>query len=188
LGWANLIVAFGVWQELCDGLQHGRVRSRVRPIECGRCSCWPQCSSRNGSQSKAGHLECDDPNGFSRSPERPHLHYVVMPSPIGGSPIWLLLCGEQQFRLPVSLAASHDRPRHPCDLVGQDNRSSHLGRAASHQPSEPRTPLRTVLLGIAADTRSHRRYRLPCLVMLPSLSLPPVVCCFGTSPIQHVLT
>src|SRR5688500_14144936 len=29
------------------------------------------------------HLECDDPNGLSRSPERPYLHYVVMPSPIG---------------------------------------------------------------------------------------------------------
>src|ERR1017187_9969774 len=25
---------------------------------------------------------CDDPNGFSRSPERPCLHYVVMSSPI----------------------------------------------------------------------------------------------------------
>lgn len=31
------------------------------------------------------HLKCDDPNGFSRSPERPYLHYVVMPSPIGGT-------------------------------------------------------------------------------------------------------
>ena len=26
--------------------------------------------------------KCDDPSGFSRSPERPYLHYVVMPSPI----------------------------------------------------------------------------------------------------------
>src|SRR6478752_10678535 len=26
---------------------------------------------------------CVDPSGFSRSPERPYLHYVVMPSPIG---------------------------------------------------------------------------------------------------------
>jgi hypothetical protein len=25
------------------------------------------------------HLECDDPSGFSRSPERPYLHYVVCP-------------------------------------------------------------------------------------------------------------
>ena len=29
------------------------------------------------------HLKCADPNGLSRSPERPYLHYVVMPSPIG---------------------------------------------------------------------------------------------------------
>jgi hypothetical protein len=28
------------------------------------------------------HLECIDPNGLSRSSERPYLHYVVMPSPI----------------------------------------------------------------------------------------------------------
>jgi hypothetical protein len=26
---------------------------------------------------------CVDPSGFSRSPERPYLHYVVMPSSIG---------------------------------------------------------------------------------------------------------
>jgi hypothetical protein len=26
---------------------------------------------------------CVDPSGFCRSPERPYLHYVVMPSPIG---------------------------------------------------------------------------------------------------------
>ena len=33
---------------------------------------------------KMAHLErCVDPNGLSRSPERPCLHYVVMPSPIG---------------------------------------------------------------------------------------------------------
>src|SRR4249920_2046698 len=37
---------------------------------------------------------------------------------------------------------------------------------------------------MAPTTSNHRKYRLPCLVMLPSLSLPPVVCCFGTSPIQ----
>jgi hypothetical protein len=32
---------------------------------------------------KSAHLKCVDPSGFSRSPERPYLHYVVMPSPIG---------------------------------------------------------------------------------------------------------
>src|SRR5512132_3442566 len=29
-----------------------------------------------------------------------------------------------------------------------------------------------------------RKERSPCLLILPSLSLPPLECCFGTSPIQ----
>src|SRR6266478_6631581 len=40
------------------------------------------------------------------------------------------------------------------------------------------------MTAIAPVTSSHRKYRLPCLVMPPSRSLPPVVCCFGTNPIQ----
>jgi hypothetical protein len=40
------------------------------------------------------------------------------------------------------------------------------------------------MTAIAPTTSSHRKYRLPYLVILPSLSLPPVVCCFGTKPIQ----
>src|SRR5215813_6639010 len=40
------------------------------------------------------------------------------------------------------------------------------------------------MTAMAPLTSNHRKYRLPCFVMLPSLSLPPVVCCFGTSPIQ----
>ena len=40
------------------------------------------------------------------------------------------------------------------------------------------------MTAIAPTTSSHRKYRLPCLVILPSLSLPPVVYCLGTSPIQ----
>ena len=40
------------------------------------------------------------------------------------------------------------------------------------------------MTAIAPATSSHRRYRLPCLVILPSLSLPPVDCCLGTSPIH----
>src|SRR5262245_60122748 len=95
------------------------------------------------------HSKCDDPNGFSRSPERPYLHYVVMPSPIGGAD-----------RSAPTYAASNsvgsrylsprDRPRHPRDLVGQGN-GSHLGRPARHQPPQPRVFLRAVLLRIADD-------------------------------------
>src|SRR6476659_2788979 len=35
----------------------------------------------------------------------------------------------------------------------------------------------------APATNRLRRYRSPCLLILPSLSLPPLECCFGTSPI-----
>src|SRR6187431_3690129 len=36
----------------------------------------------------------------------------------------------------------------------------------------------------APAQNSERRYRSPCFVILPSLSLPPLEFCFGTSPIQ----
>src|SRR6476660_5842611 len=35
------------------------------------------------------------------------------------------------------------------------------------------------MTAIAPTTSSHLKYRLPCLVMRPSLSLPPVLHCFG---------
>ena len=68
------------WQELltrlqdCSGRVSGLFVRRVRPPAL--------ISARIGSQSKTRTLKCADPNGFSRSPERPYLHYVVMPSPI----------------------------------------------------------------------------------------------------------
>jgi hypothetical protein len=40
------------------------------------------------------------------------------------------------------------------------------------------------MTAIAPATSNHHQYRPPCLVMLPSLSLPPVECCIGTNPIQ----
>ena len=36
----------------------------------------------------------------------------------------------------------------------------------------------------APATNRLRESRSPCLLMLPSRSLPPLECCFGTSPIQ----
>ena len=59
----------------------GRVRSRVRACQYGRCGRWPRCSARI-EPPIARTCKCVDPNGFSRSTERPYLHYVVMPSPI----------------------------------------------------------------------------------------------------------
>ena len=67
------------WQELSDiaaalvGCGHvsGLFARPVRPLAL--------MLARIGSQSKARIQRCDDPNGFSRSPVRPCLHYVVSP-------------------------------------------------------------------------------------------------------------
>jgi hypothetical protein len=40
------------------------------------------------------------------------------------------------------------------------------------------------MTAMAPVISSHRKYRLPCFEIPPSLSLPPVECCLGTSPIQ----
>src|SRR5262249_39760672 len=59
----------------------GRVRSCVRPV----CAALRRrgvvlCAGRVPIRSS--HSRCADPSGFSRSPDRPCLHYVVMSSPI----------------------------------------------------------------------------------------------------------
>ena len=72
------------WQELFDvgaalvGCGHvsGLLMRQVRPLALMLCADLVPIVS-------AHFWKCDDPNGFSRSPERPYLHYVVMPSPIG---------------------------------------------------------------------------------------------------------
>jgi hypothetical protein len=61
----------------------GRVRSRVRPVSAAGMAAGPNALRGSGpKQTGALWKWCVDPNGFSRSPERPYLHYVVMPSPI----------------------------------------------------------------------------------------------------------
>ena len=70
------------WQELSDiaaalvGCGHvsGLFVRPVRPLALMLCA--------DRVPSKARIQRCDDPNGFSRSPVRPCLHYVVMSSPI----------------------------------------------------------------------------------------------------------
>ena len=67
------------WQELSDVLQHWSGAVTCPACWCGICGRW-----WIGSQTIARTWKkCVDPSGFSRSPERPYLHYVVMPSPIG---------------------------------------------------------------------------------------------------------
>ena len=53
----------------------GLLMRQVRPLALMLCADLVPIVS-------AHFWKCDDPNGFSRSPERPYLHYVVMPSPI----------------------------------------------------------------------------------------------------------
>jgi len=62
----------------------GRVRSRVRPVDAAGMAAGPNALRGSGPKQKGAlWYRCVDPSGFSRSPERPYLHYVVMPSPIG---------------------------------------------------------------------------------------------------------
>ena len=62
-------------------LQHWSGAVTCPACFCGGCAAGPN-ALRIGSQSKPRTLQCADPSGFSRSPERPFLHYVVMSSPI----------------------------------------------------------------------------------------------------------
>ncbi len=69
------------WQELSDLLHIGQVRSCFRPV-CAAGLAAGHNAMRGASQSLARTSKCDDPNGFSRSPDRPCPHYVIMSSPI----------------------------------------------------------------------------------------------------------
>jgi hypothetical protein len=55
-----------------------------------------------------------------------------------------------------------------------------VGRRAINRPSHGRFSVpyfcASRITAIAPTTNSHRKYQLPCLVMLPSLSLLPVDC------------
>jgi hypothetical protein len=60
------------------------VRSRVRPVSAAGMAGGPNALRGSGpNQNRALWKRCVDPSGLSRSPERPYLHYVAMPSPIG---------------------------------------------------------------------------------------------------------
>ena len=73
------------WQELSDvsaalvgsGHVSGLSMRQVWPLALMLCT--DRVRNKNAHFRK----RCVDPSGFSRSPERPYLHYVVVPSPIG---------------------------------------------------------------------------------------------------------
>ena len=58
------------------------MRSRVRPVDAAGTAAGPNALRGSGPNRKHA-FEYALTSGFSRSPERPYLHYVVMPSPIG---------------------------------------------------------------------------------------------------------
>ena len=62
-----------------------------------------------------------------------------------------------------------------------------VGRRANNAVSQGLCPFRD--LGVANDgecpcDEQAARIAITCFLMLPSLSLPPLECCFGSSPIQ----
>jgi hypothetical protein len=72
------------WQELSDVLQHWSGAVTCPACWCGKVAAGPNALRGSGpKQNRALWKRCVDPSGFSRSTERPYLHYVIMPSPIG---------------------------------------------------------------------------------------------------------
>src|SRR6202035_1590956 len=89
----------------------------------------------------------------------------------------------------VTLALGHHRPGHPRNLVGKGD-GGNLGRAPPQQRREPGPMPGAMDLGIAdhGECSGHEQAAQiavsPWSLILPSRSLPPLECCFGTSPIQ----
>jgi hypothetical protein len=100
--------------------------------------------------------------------------------------------------IPVSFTLGHHGPGHPRNLIGERN-GGDLGRAPRQQRREPGPMLGAMDLGVADDGEcsSHEqaaqiavRLRSPCLLMLPSRSLPPLECWWGRAqsrPRSYVL-
>src|SRR5262249_60968791 len=82
------------------------------------------------------HLKCDDPNGFSRSPERPYLHYVVMPSPILDADLPVAYAASNSvgalYRSPRAMTAHAIR----AILLAKATAATLVGRRAINRPSQ----------------------------------------------------
>lgn len=104
----------------------------------------PNALRGSGPKQNGALFRCVDPNGFSRSPERPYLHYVVMPSPIGGAPA-----------LPAAYAANNSSGSlylSPRAMIAHAIRAILLAKATA-----------ATLVGRRAINRpSHGRFFVPC--------------------------
>ena len=114
------------------------------------------------------------------SPSQPSHHAMVLGA-ISSDPKrgWII----------ISLAPSHHCPGHSGELVGKRD-GGDFGRPSCQQRCNPGPILGAVDFGIANDGEcaGHEQAAQisdpPCLLILPSLSRPPLECCLGTSPIQ----
>jgi hypothetical protein len=112
------------------------------------------------------------------SPSQPSHHAMVLGA-ISSDP--------QRGWIIISLAPGHHCPGHSGELVRKRD-SGDFGRPPCQQRCDPWPILGAVDLGIANDGRcpGHEQaaqIAIPLLI-LPSLSRPPLECCLGTSPIQ----
>ena len=126
----------------------GRVRSRVRPVDAAGMAAGPNALRGSGpKQTHALWKRCVDPSGFSRSPEQPYLHYVVMPSPIG-----------------VVAALSADLPHATSNSFGSLYLSFRTMMAQAIRAILLASATAATLVGRRSINRaSHGRFSVPCL-------------------------
>ena len=138
------------WQGFSSRVQHWSVRPCVRPFSAVHMTAGHNALRGSGPGQKdafdnaVAHVGCPD-RRIDRlcitccSPSQPSHH--------AGYPTRSRLRRKRDGFL-VALAPDHDRPRHPCDLVGErDGRD--LGGSPRQQRREPRPMLGAVDFGIA---------------------------------------
>jgi len=111
-----------------------------------------------GSQSKTRTLKCADPNGFSRSPERPFLHYVVVSSPIPSKPQTPSRC----LASPPSISLASTQPPYSTSMPQSGRRPQHQKQTCASQKGMSALP---PIATAKADTRK------------PMSALPPIAEC-----------
>jgi hypothetical protein len=87
----------------------------------GAVMCAACLAARIGSQSKTRTLKCADPSGFSRSPDRPCLHYVVVSSPIPSKPQTPSRC----LASPPSISLASTQPPYSTSMPQRGRRPQH---------------------------------------------------------------
>jgi hypothetical protein len=95
----------------------------------GSVMCAACLAARIGSQSKTRTLKCADPNGFSGSPDRPCLHYVVVSSPIPSKPQTPSRC----LASPPSISLASTQPPYSTSMPQRGRRPQHQKQTCALQ-------------------------------------------------------